>query len=198
MSAVARKSSLIVAILAVAAVAPAHAQIAHYYAGLTGGATYGKITNDVDLNTDWRWGGTAGLMAGWVTSKYNYVELGPSWSQMGGGAVRLDYVDIPVSSGVLLPLGDRNTILRGYLGVTLSFKVGCTAEVATVCDAAKSTFWALPIGVSFIRVLGGGRFLGVDTRFTPFPLYHVFNETRAVQRSWQFRALFGMPLGAPK
>lgn len=195
MSAVARKSSLIVAILAVAAVAPAHAQIAHYYAGLTGGATYGKITNDVDLNTDWRWGGTAGLMAGWVTSKFHFVELAPSWTQMGGGNVRIDYVDIPLNSGVLLPLGDHNTLLRAYMGIVLSLKVSCTADVAAVCDAAKGTFWAWPLGVSVVRVLGGGRFVGVDTRYAPLPIYHAFEGSDAVQRSWQFRALFGLPLG---
>ena len=195
MSAVVRKSSLIVAILALAAVAPAHAQIAHYYAGLTGGATYGNITNNLAINSDWRWGGTAGLMAGWVTSKYNFVELTPSWSQMGGGEVRIDYVDIPVMSGVLLPLGNRNTLLRAYMGLTLSLKVGCTAEVATVCDAAKGSFWAWPLGVSVVRVLGGGRFVGVDTRYAPFPIYHAFEGSDAVQRSWQFRALVGLPVG---
>ena len=195
MSAFARKSSLIAAILALAAVAPADAQIAHWYAGLTGGATYSNIKDYSAINSDWRWGGTAGLMAGWVTSKFHFVELTPSWTQMGGGNVRLDYVDIPVMSGLLLPLGDRSTLLRAYMGLTLSFKVSCTADVAAVCDAAKGTFWAWPLGVSVVRVLGGGRFVGVDTRYAPFPIYHAFDGSDAVQRSWQFRALFGLPLG---
>ena len=195
MSPIAWKGSVITAILALAPVASGHGQIAHVYGGFTGGATYNNITDYEAINSDWRWGGTAGLMAGVVTSKHTFVELSPSWTQMGGGEARLDYVEVPLPSGVLLPIGDGNTLFRGYLGVTASFKVSCTAETATVCDAAKGTFWALPMGVSVVRVLGGGRFVGLDTRYAPFPIYHVFEETRAVQRSWQFRAMFGLPLG---
>ena len=192
---IARKGSLLTVVLALAVFAPAHAQIAHKYFGLTGGATYGNITDYALVNTDWRWGGTAGILAGVVTSDHSFWEVMPSWTQMGGGDVRLDYVDIPVNGGVLLPLGDGNTLLRGYLGVTLSLKVSCASDLADVCDAARGTFWALPVGLSVARVLGNGRFVGINASYSPFPLYDAFDGYKSTQRSWQFRAMYAVPLG---
>ena len=74
MSPIAWKGSVITAILALAPVASGHGQIAHVYGGFTGGATYNNITDYEAINSDWRWGDTAGLMAGWVTSKSSYNE----------------------------------------------------------------------------------------------------------------------------
>lgn len=195
MSSIARKGSLLTVVLALVAVVPAQAQIANKYFGFTGGATYGNITNYELVNSDWRWGGTAGILAGVVASDHSFWEVAPSWTQMGGGDVRLDYVDIPVNGGLLLPLGDGNTFLRGYLGVTLSLKVSCASDVANVCDAARGTFWAMPVGVSVVRVLGSGRFVGINASYTPFPLYDAFDGYKSTQRSWQFRAMYAVPLG---
>ena len=195
MSRVATRSALIAALLTLAVAAPAHAQIAHKYFGFTGGATYGNITNYNAINSDWRTGATAGIMLGVATTGREFFELAPAWTQMGGGGTGIDYVDIPFISGLVLPLGNPNTIFRPYLGATVSFKVSCTSEAEDVCDAAKGTFWALPLGMSLIKVLGEGRFFGVDVRYAPFPLYDAFDGSDARLRSWQFRAMFGLPLG---
>jgi len=178
-------------LLAVAA--PAHAQFAHRYAALTGGASYSSIT-DYNVASDWRWGGTAGLAVGVITFDYSYVELAPSWTQMGAGDLRLDYVDIPLILGGLVPLGSRDLVGRLYAGVSLGLKVSCSYEQQAVCDAAKGSTWALPVGISLARVLGNGRFVGVDARYI-LGLSAVFELTQAKPRSWQFRALFGLPLG---
>jgi hypothetical protein len=73
-------------------------------------------------------------------------------------------------------------------------KVSCKADLATVCDAAKSTTWALPVGLSIAHVIGGGRFVGVDARYN-IGLSDSFELSDATQRSWQFRAMFGLPMG---
>jgi len=173
--------------------APGSAQFAHRYAALTGGGTYNSIT-DYNVTSDWRWGGTAGIAAGVVTFDYSYVELAPAWTQLGGGDARIDYVDIPLMLGGLLPLGSRDMIGRLYGGVSLALKVSCKYETQAVCDAVKGSTWGLPVGISLARVMGGGRFVGVDARYN-IGLSDVFELTQATQRSWQFRALFGLPLG---
>jgi hypothetical protein len=194
MRAVSWKISLVAAALVLAVGTPVQAQFARKYAGLTGGATYSNVSNYGAISTDYRWGGTAGIMAGVVTFDYSYVELAPSWSQMGADGVHLDYIDIPLILGGLVPLGNRETIGRLYAGVSLALKVTCKADVTTVCDAAKSSVWGLPVGISIARVISGGRFVGVDARYN-IGLSDVFEVTDATQRSWQFRAMFGLPLG---
>jgi hypothetical protein len=179
--------------LVLVAVQPGQAQFAHRYAALTGGASYSSIT-DYNVASDWRWGATAGIAMGVITFDYSYVELAPSWTQAGGGDLRLDYVDIPLILGGLVPLGSRDMIGRLYAGVNLGLKVSCSYEQQAVCDAAKGSTWAIPVGISIARVVGNGRFVGVDARYS-LGLSDVFELTQAKQRSWQFRAMFGLPLG---
>jgi len=187
-------SSLITMTLALGVMAPAQAQFAQRYAGLIGGANYSNLSNYGAISTDYRWGGTAGIMAGVVTFDYSYVELAPSWSQMGSKDIHLDYVEIPLMLGGLVPFGNRNTIGRLYAGISLALKVSCSAATAAACDAAKGSVWGLPVGISIARVISGGRFVGVDARYN-VGLSDVFELTNATQRSWQFRAMFGLPLG---
>jgi len=188
------KSLLITMVLALVAGAPLQAQFARQYAGLTGGANYSNLSNYGGINSDYRWGGTAGIMAGVVTFEYSYVELAPSWSQMGADGAHLDYIDIPLILGGLVPLGGRSTVGRLYAGVSLALKVSCKADVTATCDAAKSSVWGLPVGISIAHVIGGGRFVGVDARYN-VGLSDVFELISVTQRSWQFRAMFGLPLG---
>ena len=171
---------------------PAEAQFARRYAGISGGATYSNLTNYNVANSDWRWGATAGLVLGTVTFDYSFVELAPSWSQQGGSELRIDYVDIPLLIGGLIPVGDRNVIFRMYGGIALGLKVACNLD--TICDSAKGSVWSLPVGVSFAKVIGSGRFVGVDGRYA-IGLSDPLDVLRVTGRSWQFRLLFGLPVG---
>lgn len=190
---------VLLTLVAVITAPPLHGQFARQYVALAGGATYSDLTN-YTVSTDWRWGATAGVMAGIVTFDYSYVELAPSWAQMGGriealdADLRLDYVDIPLMLGGMIPMGSADALARLYAGVSLGLKVSCGAEPA-VCDVARGSVWSLPVGLSFAKVIGGRRFIGVDARYQ-IGLSDVFEITEATQRSWQFRAFFGLPLGS--
>lgn len=177
----------------VCAAEPAEAQFARRYAGISGGATYSNLTNYSAVNSDWRWGATAGLVIGTVTFDYSFVELAPSWTQQGGSDLRIDYVDIPLLIGGLVPVGGQSVILRMYAGIGLGLKVACNLD--TGCDGVKSSVWSLPVGVSFAKVIGSGRFVGVDGRYA-IGLSDALDALSATSRSWQFRLLFGFPLGA--
>ncbi|MDH4044602.1 MAG: outer membrane beta-barrel protein [Gemmatimonadota bacterium] len=188
-----RITPLLVVLAMLCAAGPAEAQFARRYAGISGGATYSNLTNYNVANSDWRWGGTAGLVIGTVTFDYSFVELAPSWTQQGGSDLRIDYVDIPLLIGGLIPVGDRDNVFRMYGGIALGLKVACNLD--TICDAAKGSVWSLPVGVSFAKMIGSGRFIGVDGRYA-IGLSDAIDVLRVTSRSWQFRALFGFRLGA--
>jgi len=179
-------------VLAVAAPQPASAQFARHYAAFTVGATYSDLT-DYLFTLGWRWGATAGLMAGVVTFDYSFLEIAPSWTRVGGGEIRLDDLDIPVLLGGILPLAGPRNRIRVYGGLSLSVRVGCAAGALGACDVDRGTAWSVPVGVSFIRLVRGGHFAGVDVRYA-LGFTEVFEVTDATQRSWQFRAMFGLPL----
>lgn len=175
-------------------VSAAPAQVAERYVGLSGGATLSDLATAGVSGTS-RWGGTAGLVAGTVTFDYSFVELSPSWMQSGGEGLRLDYIDVPVLIGALVPLGGRDMIFRLYGGVGIGFKIGCKTDGATTlgCDLAKGSAWSLPVGLSFAKAVSGGKFLGVDARYSA-PLSDAFELGTRV-RPWQFRMFFGAPVG---
>ena len=187
-----RIASLFGVVAMLSYVAPAEAQFARRYAGVSGGGTYSNLTNYNVANSDWRWGATAGVVVGTVTFDYSFVELAPSWTQQGGGDLRIDYVDIPLLIGGLIPVGDRNVVFRMYGGVALGLKVACNLDA--VCDGAKGSVWTLPVGVSFAKVIGSGRFVGVDGRYA-IGLSDALDVLDVTSRSWQVRLLFGLPLG---
>lgn len=187
-------SLLLATALACAPLTATSAQVATRYVGIQAGATTSDLAAG-GLSSDARWGITAGLMVGAVTFDYSFVQLEPAWTQVGGGDLRLDYIDVPLLIGAVLPLGDRNTIARLYGGVGIGFKIGCDAGASTFgCGSANSTVWSLPVGLSFIRAFGGSRFVGVDARYAA-PLSNSIDLGFVKTRSWQFRGMIAMPLG---
>jgi hypothetical protein len=179
-------------LLAGVLVGTADAQVARRYAGITGGATYSSITNYGGVDTDWRWGGTAGVFGGVTTFDYSFIEFAPSWAQMGGGDARIDYIEFPLLLGGAVPMGNRDALFRLYAGVGINVKLSCDAVVD--CDAVSSTMWTLPLGISFAKAVGNGRFIGVDARYY-LGLSDSFEVFEATQRAWRFGAFFGLPLG---
>jgi hypothetical protein len=184
---------LVLAALLTAVVAgSSDAQVARRYGGITGGATYSSLTNYGGVDTDWRWGGTAGLFGGVTTFDYSFVEFAPSWIQQGGGDAGLDYIEFPLLIGGLVPIGNRDALFRMYAGVGINVKLSCAEGVD--CDAVSSTAWTLPVGISFAKAVGNGRFIGIDGRYY-LGLSDAFDVTDVTQRTWRFGAFFGFPLG---
>ncbi len=171
---------------------PATAQWARKFVGITGGAT---LSDFGAVNSSSRWGGTAGVSAGFRTSYYTVVNLEASWVQMGAGDTRLDYIDIPLTVGGVGSASGGALRARGYAGISLGFKVGCSTTTAFVnCDDANSTQWTVPFGIMFGRWTQAGTFVGLDVRYA-LSLSDAFATSRAYNRSWQFRMLFGKAAG---
>lgn len=181
----------VAAVLAAVVAGAAEAQVARRYVGFAGGATYSDFTN-YNVSTEWRWGGTAGVFGGVTTFDYSYVELAPSWSQLGGGDFGIDYIEIPLLLGGMMPVGNRDALFRLYAGVGINVKLSCAEAVE--CDLVNSTMWTLPIGLSFAKAVGNGRFIGIDARYN-LGLSDSFELAQATQRSWRFGAFFGLPVG---
>jgi hypothetical protein len=180
------------ALLAGVVAGTAEAQVARRYVGLAGGAAYSSLTN-YNVSNEWRWGATAGVFGGVTTFDYSFVELAPSWIQLGGGDFGVDYIEIPLMLGGMVPMGNRDALFRLYAGVGINVKLSCDEGVD--CDAVNSTMWTLPIGLSFAKAVGNGRFIGIDARYN-LGLSDTFDGLSEVtQRSWRFGAFFGLPVG---
>lgn len=181
-------------ILSLLVASPALAQRAGaLFGGVSGGATVGDLFGG-SVNTDSRWGGTAGLFAGWRTFRNQVVVVEANWVQKGGEGTRLDYIEIPLLVGGVVPAYGGDLRFRGYIGIDLAFKIGCeSGDVRLDCDRAKSTEWSMPFGLMFGRWLESGRFFALDVRYS-LGLSDPFETSVAYNRSWQFRLFIGGPL----
>ncbi len=171
---------------------PATAQWASNFVVITGGAT---LSDFGGVNSSSRWGGTAGVSSGYRTSHYTVVNLEANWVQMGGGDTRLDYIDFPLTFGGVGSASGGTLRARAYAGVSFGVKVGCSATAAFAnCDNANSTQWTVPFGIMMGQWTGPGRFVALDVRYV-YSLSDAFTTSRAYNRSWQFRLLFGKAAG---
>lgn len=178
------------------AVNPASAQSGgDAFAGILAGATLSSFSFwGFAHGSESRLGGTAGLFAAIRTSWYSVGTAEVSWVQKGGENIRLDYIEVPVLVGAVLPAMDGGLRFRGYLGIALGFKIGCSSEVTYFdCDRVNSTEWSLPFGLMFGRWLNSGRFFALDVRYS-LALSDVVEAFEMKSRSLQFRAVFGIPL----
>jgi hypothetical protein len=189
-----RWSLLLTGVLGTTAVAPANAQYAmgpQAVIGLAGGATLTDLSNYGSSNST-RWGGMAGLFYGRRLSTGTAGMLEVNWVQQGGDDTRLDYISVPLTFGATTGRGMSR--FRPYLGVSVDFKIGCSATPSAICDVASGTQWALPIGVTFGKASATGSFVGLDVRYA-VPLSHAFDNTSVYNRSWQFRLVLAKPAG---
>jgi hypothetical protein len=182
---------LLICLPAVCVTPSAHAQLARRYAGFAVGGTRSVLAQHPQ-QTEPRWGPAVGLMTGVVGFDYYFLEFAPSWTRMGGGDTRLDYVDLTLLLGGAFPLFGPAVVLRPFVGITLDVEIGCAAPDG-VCPYAVSPTWSVPVGLSVVRTVRGGHFLGADLRYVA-GLSHVFSNTYITHRAWQLRALFGFPL----
>jgi len=162
------------------------------FVGISAGATLGDL-NGGSVDTETRWGGTAGLQFGYRTSNATLISLEANWIQKGGGNVRLDYIEVPLFVGAGF-MTNNGLGIRVYGGVDAAFKIGCTSDSPLLaCDRVRTPEWSLPFGVSFLRFLDSGKFIGLDIRYT-WPISDAFETSIAKNRTWVFKAMFGLPI----
>ena len=176
--------------LILAAPAPASGQAPGKFVALIGGAVHSDLGSFV--NTNGRWGGTAGILLGVNTSWSSFTVEG-NWIQKGDESTHLDYIEVPVTVGRVMLLRDGKTRGRLYAGLSLGFKTSCESEVLD-CDLAEDTELGLPLGFQFATVRGANSFIGIDVRYS-YPLIEVYDDLDAHNRPWQFRLMFGRTLG---
>ena len=177
--------------LILAAPAPASGQApGSKFVALIGGAVRSDLGSFV--NTDGRWGGTAGILLG-VNTSWSSITLEGNWIQKGDESTHLDYIEVPVTVGRVMLLRDGKTRGRLYAGLSLGFKTSCESEVLD-CDLAEDKELGLPLGFQFATVRGANSFIGIDVRYT-YPLIEVYDDLNAHNRPWQFRLMFGRTLG---
>ncbi len=184
--------------LGLVAAAPAEAQIRRAAVGVTAGATVADLEGGF-VNSGSRWGFMGGIFGALRTSRNSTVGLEVSYAQKGGKDVaRLDYIDIPLTVGAVIPTDNDRLNFNFYTGIGLGIKVSCNEEagglVSNPCDRAKGTEWTWPVGLAFIARTGNGKYFGLDARYS-IGISDALENSAIRNRSWQFRALFGVPMG---
>jgi hypothetical protein len=163
------------------------------FAAVVGGATLSDMAGLASTSSS-RWGATAGLLFG-VNTWRTAITLEGNYIQKGGGDTRLDYIEVPLTLGAVVPAGGAGRV-RLYGGASVGFKVSCDSDISGICNTAEGTEWGLPLGVQFGRSApSGGSFFAFDIRYT-FALSDAFENTDIYNRPWQFRLMFGKVLGA--
>lgn len=163
------------------------------YGGLTGGATLSTFRGDVGY-AESRWGGTAGLFAGYRPSSNTMVNLGTSWVQKGAKGTRLDYIEIPVTIGGMAPVSGDAFSAGAYVGVSLAIKIGCSADVDAACDAVNGSDWNIPFGIILAK-RSGNKFFGIDARYD-LGLSSLSDGSDAKNSAWLFQLIIGKSVGA--
>jgi Outer membrane protein beta-barrel domain len=161
------------------------------FGAVIGGATLSDMAG-LAATSDSRWGGTAGLLIGynaWRTA----TTLEANWVQKGGGDTRLDYIELPLTLGGVVPTGDGTMRGRLYTGLSVGFKISCSSDVV-LCNTAEGTEFGWPFGIQFGRNTANGGFFGFDVRYT-VALSDAFETGDIYNRPWQFRVMFGKRFG---
>ena len=150
------------------------------FGGIIGGASLSDLGGYFGGSTTSRWGGTAGAFVG---------------HNAGRTALRLDYIEVPLTFGAIAVTGAGAARGRIYTGIGIGFKLSCSSDVAEVgCNDANGTEWTWPIGFQIASVRENGTFFGLDIRYS-FALSDAFDTIDAYNRPWQFRLMFGKQLG---
>ncbi len=196
--------------LVLAGSAPAEAQTSSFSLGLSGGASYNSVGgSDVTLG-DWSWGGMAGAFGSYRPARLTSIAFEANWVQKGGNRVAfsqgeiqdldLQYIEFPLTIGYINSFSGWESGL--YAGISLGFQISCKVKSTSGsqdCDdtslaVKKTTDWSIPLGLFFARDLGGSS-LGIDIRYA-IGLSDIFEDSSVRNRSWQFRAIWYVPIGA--
>jgi hypothetical protein len=177
---------------------PASAQRNKSVVGISAGAT----TSDIEggfLNTSSQWGFIGGIFGTARTSRNSMLGLEANYVQKGGRDLAdLSYIDIPFIIGAIIPTANDALNFNFYTGIGIGFKVSCSetsgSSFANACDRAKGTEWTWPVGLAFAFRNASGKYIGLDARYSA-GISDAFEGSGARNRSWQFKALFGVPAG---
>ncbi len=192
--------TLLAMAVALATASPALAQSSKSGIAISAGATTSDIEGGVIVrNTSSRWGFIGGLTGFFRPSRNSSVALEANYVQKGGRDVaRLDYIDVPFLIGAVIPTDNDRLNFNLYTGIGIGFKVSCSEDeanpVSNLCDSAKGTEWTWPFGLAFVVRSQTGKFFGLDGRYS-LGISDAFEGSAARNRSWQFKAFFGVPLG---
>jgi hypothetical protein len=107
------KRLLLVALLLLPSTGAAQAK----FFGVTAGATLSDYTDYWGFDTHDRWGFTAGFIAGIRTANWMAISLEPSYTQMGGGDLRADYIEVPLTFGGVARSGMARCATAGTAGL---------------------------------------------------------------------------------
>jgi hypothetical protein len=166
------------------------------------GISAGATTSDIEggfINTSSRWGFLGGVWGAFRASRNSTVGIEVSYVQKGGkDLARLDYIDIPLLVGAVIPTDNDRLNFNFYTGIGLGIKVSCGEDEGNTfsdpCGRAKGTEWTWPLGLAFLVRSENGKFFGLDGRYS-IGISDAFDGAAARNRSWQFKALFGIPAG---
>jgi len=195
-----RRTGLLALAACLLAAAPASAQVRKATLGISAGATSSDIEGGLIIrNTSSRWGFIGGVHGFFRTSQNSSIALEANYVQKGGAdAVRLDYIEVPLLIGAVIPTMDDRLRFNLYTGIGFGIKVSCSADeanpLAEACDRVKGTEWTWPFGLAFVVRQQSGKYFGVDARYA-ISISDAFESSAARNRSWQFKALFGVPVG---
>jgi len=169
------------------------------FGAIVGGATLSDMDNFPGVG-DSRWGGTAGVLVGMNTGP-TALTFEANWMQSGGGDVRLDYIELPLTLGAVGQIAGGSGRGRLYSGVSAAFKISCSAgpvadaSVTDPCDRSDGLVWGWPIGLQLAKLSNAGSFVGIDVRYT-VALSSAFEFADVRNRPWAFRLMFGKQLGS--
>jgi hypothetical protein len=192
------KSVALVLALSLVVATPALAQRSRSMIGISAGATSSDIEGGL-VNTNSRWGFIGGVFGSIRTSRNSVVGLEVNYAQKGGkDFTRIDYIDIPFLIGAVIPTDNDDLNFNFYTGIGFGIKVSCSEDEAGAsfvdCDDVKGTEWSWPIGLAFAVRNQSGKYFGLDGRYS-LGLSDTFENAPQRNRSWQFKALFGIPAG---
>jgi hypothetical protein len=194
------RSGLLAVALGLTAATPAMGQNARTLIGVSAGAAASELEGGI-VNTGARWGFMGGVFGLFRTSRNSVVGLELNYAQKGGkDLARLDYLDIPLTVGVVLPTGNDAVNFNFYTGIGFGFKLGCTGDDPALpedgparCTGARSTEWTWPLGLAVALRTAGGKYFGLDGRYS-IGISDAFEGSAARNRAWQLRALFAVPV----
>lgn len=166
------------------------------------GISAGATTSDIEggfVNTPSQWGFIGGIFGTFRTSRNSMVGLEANYVQKGGRDLAdLGYIDIPFILGAIIPTDNDALNFNFYTGIGIGIKVSCSESSGTLlsdaCDRAKGLEWNWPLGLAFAFRSQSGKYFGLDGRYS-VGISDAFEGSGARNRSWQFKALFGVPVG---
>jgi len=188
----------------------AEAQTSPFRLGLSGGAAASSLGGSSVQVGNSTWGGMVGAFGTYRPARQTSIGFEVNWVQKGGDNVaftqgetqdiQLQYIEFPLTIGYVNSSSGWDTGL--YIGISLGFQISCKVKgsssgSSTDCEDTtlsnpNSMDWSIPFGFAFARNLGGSS-LGLDIRYS-LGLSDIFENSAARNRSWQFRAIWAVPI----